>query len=85
LSSDGTALYVGNYGENSLAVVDVAAMKVVQKIATGPMPIGVAFEPLEERVWVSCYGGSVRIYDSKNAKPHKSVSMLKDEAKRFPP
>jgi YVTN family beta-propeller protein len=84
LSSDGSALYVANYREDSLAVIDTATMKVMQKIATGPFPIGVAFEPTHERVWVSCYGGSVRIYDTRGAPIHKSVAMLRDEAKRFP-
>ncbi len=84
LSTDGTALYVTNYGEDSLAVVDTRTMKVVQKIATGPAPIGVAFERHTERVWVACYQGSVRLYDSRGAAPHKSARMLRDEAKRFP-
>lgn len=84
-SSDGSALYVGNYAEDSLSVIDTKTMKVVQKIATGPSPIGVAFEPVEERVWVSCYVGSVRVYDTKGAAPHanaKAVALA--EAKRFP-
>ena len=84
LSTDGTALYVTNYGEDSLAVVDTRTMKLVQKIATGPAPIGVAFEGHTERVWVACYQGSVRLYDSRGAAPHKSALMLRDEAKRFP-
>lgn len=84
LSTDGSALYVANYDEAALAVVDTATMKVVQKIATGPAPIGVTFEPNEQRVWVSCYQGSVRLYDSRGAVPHKSTRYVRDEAKRFP-
>lgn len=84
MSVDGTALYVANYGEAALAVVDTATMKVAQKIATGPLPIGVAFEPVEQRVWVACYQGSVRIYDSRAAVPHRSTRIIRDEAKRFP-
>lgn len=84
-SSDGSALYVGNYGEDSLSVIDTRSKRVVQKIATGPQPIGVAFEPVEERVWVSCYVGSVRLYDTKGAAPHKSAKPIAlVEAKRFP-
>lgn len=84
-SSDGSALYVGNYKEDSLSVIDTKTKKLVQKIATGPSPIGVAFEPIEERVWVSCYVGSVRIYDTKGTPPHKSaVPIAFVEAKRFP-
>ncbi len=84
-SSDGSALYVGNYAEDSLSVIDTKSFKVVQKIATGPSPIGVAFEPIEERVWVSCYVGSVRIYDTKGTAPHKSAKPIAFvEAKRFP-
>jgi YVTN family beta-propeller protein len=85
LSTDETAVYVANYDDESLAVVALDTMTVVQRIATGPHPIGVAFEPTQERVWVSCYGGSVRVYDSKGASPHPSVRYIADEAKRFPP
>ena len=85
LSTDGSAVYVGNYAEDSLAVVDLDEMKVVQKIAPGPHPIGVTCEPRSERVWVACYGGSVRLYDSRGALPHPSVKKIADEAKRFPP
>lgn len=85
LSSDGTALYVANYREDALAVVDTRTMTLRQKIATGPAPIGVAFERNAERVWVACYQGSVRLYTTRNEKPHKSTRPVLHEAKRFPP
>ena len=84
LSDDGTAAYIVNYREDSLAIVDLRAMAVVQKVATGPLPIGVAYEPTKERIWVSCYGGSVRVYDTLGAPAHESVRWVDpEEFKRF--
>jgi hypothetical protein len=28
-------------------------------------PIGITYEPVTRRVWVACYGGSIRVYDDR--------------------
>ena len=57
LSADGRALYVAENLADSLAVVDVATGKVVQRLATGRYPYGVAVGA-DGAVFVSNWGAS---------------------------
>jgi YVTN family beta-propeller protein len=54
LSSDGNRLYVAENLDDSLAVIDLATRRVVQRVATGPYPYDVAVAP--SRVYVSAWG-----------------------------
>jgi len=55
LSSDGRLLYVAENLSDSLAVVDLASGRVIERLAVGPYPYGVVVGP---HVYVSAWGGS---------------------------
>ena len=57
LSRDGRSLYVAENLADSLAVVDLASGRVVQRLATGAYPYGVRVGP-DDRVYVSAWGGA---------------------------
>jgi YVTN family beta-propeller protein len=57
MSRDGTRLYVAENLFDSVAVVDVASKRVVQRFATERYPYGVAVAP-DGRVFVSAWGGN---------------------------
>jgi len=57
VSRDGTHLYVAENLFDSLAVIDVASKRVVQRLATERYPYGVVVAP-DGRVFVSAWGGN---------------------------
>ena len=57
VSGDGKRLYVAENLFDSLAVIDVASKRVVQRFATERYPYGVAVAP-DGRVFVSAWGGN---------------------------
>ena len=57
VSRDGARLYVAENLFDSLAVIDVASKRVVQRFATERYPYGVAVAP-DGRVFVSAWGGN---------------------------
>ncbi|HKV75956.1 MAG TPA: bifunctional YncE family protein/alkaline phosphatase family protein [Gemmatimonadales bacterium] len=62
LSPDGRSLYVAENLADSLAVIDVASGKVVQRLAAGRYPYGVAVSS-DGSIFVSAWGGyEVRAY-----------------------
>ncbi len=63
ISSDGTALYVVNYASDTIAKVRVSDLAVLEKRKVCNEPIGVTYEPQNKRVWVACYGGSIKVFD----------------------
>jgi DNA-binding beta-propeller fold protein YncE len=40
-------------------------MTVVQEIATGRRPVGVTYDPVDNRVWVANYSGTLSVYDDR--------------------
>jgi YVTN family beta-propeller protein len=62
ISSDGTALYVVNFTSDTVSKVRSSDLKVLQKIKACNEPIGITYEPLHKRVWVACYGGSIKVF-----------------------
>jgi YVTN family beta-propeller protein len=62
ISSDGSALYVVNFTSDTVSKVRASDMKVLQKINVCNEPIGVTYEPINKRVWVACYGGSIKVF-----------------------
>ncbi|CAB4935551.1 unannotated protein [freshwater metagenome] len=65
LSSDGTALYVVNYESGTVTKLRARDMQPLQTIQACEHPIGITYEPTTKRVWVACYGGSIRVYDDR--------------------
>lgn len=57
LSGDGSRLYVAENLSDSLAVIDVASGRVVQRQPAGRYPYGVVVTP-DGTVWVSAWGGN---------------------------
>ena len=62
ISSDGSALYVVNFTSDTVSKVRSTDLKVIQKINVCNEPIGVTYEPINKRVWVACYGGSIKVF-----------------------
>jgi YVTN family beta-propeller protein len=62
ISSDGSALYVVNFGSGTLSKVRTSDMKVIQNIKVCPEPIGVTYDSSTSRTWVACYGGSIKVF-----------------------
>lgn len=65
LSTDGSALFVVNFFSNSMSKIRTSDFAVLQEIKSCKEPIGITFEPLMQRTWVACYGGSIKVYDNK--------------------
>jgi len=62
ISKDGSALYVVNFRSGTLSVVGTESMKVLQNVKVCNEPIGVTYDQLESKVWVACYGGSIKVF-----------------------
>jgi YVTN family beta-propeller protein len=67
ISSDGTALYVVNFTSDTVSKVRSSDFKVLQKIKACNEPIGITYEPLHKRVWVACYGGSIKVFSDSHS------------------
>lgn len=62
ISSDGSALFVVNYFSDTLAKVRTSDFKVLQRKRVCDEPIGVTYEPANQRTWVACYGGAIKVF-----------------------
>jgi YVTN family beta-propeller protein len=62
ISTDGSALFVVNFGGGTLSKVRTSDMKVIQNIKVCAEPIGVTFDSSTSRTWVACYGGSIKVF-----------------------
>lgn len=65
ISSDGTALFVVNYMSDTIAKVRTSDFEILQKIKACNEPIGITFEPINQRTWVACYGGSIKVFSDR--------------------
>lgn len=65
ISNDGTALYVVNYVSNTLVKLNASNFEIIQRVRPCSEPIGVAYEPLNSRVWVACYGGAIKVFSDR--------------------
>jgi DNA-binding beta-propeller fold protein YncE len=65
IAPDGRALYVVNYESGTVAKLRASDMRVLQTVQACHHPIGIAHEPVTNRVWVACYGGSILVYDDR--------------------
>jgi len=62
LSDDGKYLYVVNYHSDTVSKVRTSDMKVLTSAKTAKRPIGIAYDPLMKQIWVSCYSGTLMIF-----------------------
>ena len=65
ISSDGTALFVVNFNSATLSKIRTSDFKILQSIKVCPDPIGVTYEPINNRTWVACYKGAIKVFDNK--------------------
>ena len=49
-------MYVGNYGSDTLSVIDTNNNTVEQTISVGRGPSGIAYDPVDKRMYVAIYG-----------------------------
>jgi len=62
ISSDGSALFVVNFGSGTLTKVRTSDMKVIQNIKVCVEPIGVTYDASTSRTWVACYRGAIKVF-----------------------
>jgi YVTN family beta-propeller protein len=62
LSANGEFLYVVNYHSDTLSKIRTRDFQVVETVNTHDKPIGITYDPQSDRVWVSCYSGSIMIF-----------------------
>ena len=65
ISGDGTALYVVNYHSDTIAKVATKDMAVLQTLPVAHHPIGITFDEVTRRVWVSSYAGVITVFDER--------------------
>ncbi len=65
ISGDGTALYVVNYNSDTVAKVATDEMEVLQTLPVAHHPIGITFDEVTRRVWVSSYSGVITVFDER--------------------
>ena len=76
VSPDGTRLYVAENLSGTLAVLDVASSRVLQRLPAGSLPYGVAAAP-DGTVWVSAWGGdSVTSFSPDGSNGLKATGAL---------
>jgi YVTN family beta-propeller protein len=62
IAADGSALYVVNYESDTMSKVGTKNMRVLQTVPTNHHPIGITYDDAVRQVWVSCYGGSLMVF-----------------------
>ena len=65
LAADGKALFVVNYESGTVTKLRTSDMSTLQTINACPQPIGITYDRVMNRVWVACYGGSIRVYNDR--------------------
>lgn len=74
LSADGSALFVSNWGSDSVSVIDTVALKVVASIAVGDNPNDMELHP-DGRLFVSCsQDNSVVVIDTKTRQATERIN-----------
>ncbi|MGB0561561.1 MAG: peptidoglycan-binding protein [Spirulinaceae cyanobacterium] len=63
LSQDGQHLYVVNYDSDTMAKVRTEDMQVVHTVSVNDKPIGITYDAAKSEVWVSCYSGSIMVFE----------------------
>src|SRR5438067_1340116 len=63
ISPDGRALYVVNYGSDTMTKLRADDLTPLQTIATLHHPIGITYDRDTASVWVACYVGRILVFD----------------------
>ncbi len=61
LSADGRFAYVANVGADSLSKVQTDNLQRLETIAVPPVPVGVAYDPKTNRLWVASASGRITV------------------------
>jgi DNA-binding beta-propeller fold protein YncE len=67
ISTDGSALYVVNYGSGTMTKLAADDLRTLQELPTGANPIGITYDDATGKVWVANYSGTIDIYDEVTA------------------
>ncbi|PSC05322.1 hypothetical protein SLNSH_08960 [Alsobacter soli] len=79
LDLDGRRLFVAELGNDTVAVVDLRAGRVVDRIEGLAEPQGVGWEPKTRTLWVAnARDGSVRVFDGVSLKPLGRIDLGED-------
>ncbi|MBL8000693.1 MAG: hypothetical protein JNL05_01920, partial [Flavobacteriales bacterium] len=76
ITTDGTYLYVTDFGAGVVFKVDVAAATFSTWLNTGGQPNGIVYDPFEDRLLVVFWGGNaaIKAYDRATAQPEGSLN-----------
>lgn len=69
ISDDGTALYVVNYGSDTMTKLRAGDLGILQTLDTAPRPIGITYDSFNDEVWVSAYSGVIHVYAERQQAP----------------
>jgi YVTN family beta-propeller protein len=81
LSRKGDRLYVANTTSGSVSVVDTRSRRVLEEIAVGIAPVGIALRPDGSQLWVANHvSDSVSVVDTDRRSPtyHQVVATVQD-------
>ena len=74
LSPDGSHLFVSNWSDRTISVIDLARGAAVSTLATGPNPNDMLVTP-DGRLFVVCAGdNTVRVFDTRTLRPIETLS-----------
>lgn len=65
LSRDKKYLYVVNYNSGTVSRLDAHDLTLLQSVKTNVHPIGIAYDKVNDKIWVACYSGSIQIFEMK--------------------
>jgi YVTN family beta-propeller protein len=62
ISGDGAYLYVVNYRDDSISKIKTETMEISQTVKVNHLPIGITYDDQTKQVWVSCYSGTIMVF-----------------------
>ena len=65
IAPDGRSIYVVNYDSATMSKVRTSDMKILQTMKTDVHPIGITYDTVTNAVWVSCYRGTIYIFNDR--------------------
>jgi YVTN family beta-propeller protein len=75
-SRDGSRLFVTNFGERSLSVIDTAHWKVIKSIPTAASPHSIIPSPDGKTLYVGCYAGAaITVVDVASETATRTIAL----------